>query len=348
MVLITSATSGVGVAIIDALRGRRESLQIIGLSTDVSGQFPDEFNIFLQSPPTNDSSFAKFVEETCLRYGVELVIAGRDDDVVALGELHDNPDSLVTIQSGPGWLVKIFRDKYLAHNWCKSHQIEFAETITTDSPKFKEELDSLISRKGFPFVLKPREGDGSRGVKLILNSKHLEKAIVLPNHVIQEFIGTLPSGNLEPDLTFGIPLFWNFPEIVQATIVFVMDNEKRNGEFFTCEVKHNQGVVQMVSIIDDVGLNDLGSRILEQLFLENFQGICSFSVLQEVGGGWKTIEINPRFTGGTAIRMLLGFDEVAKTLNMLLGQDQVVPPAVLPRIYNQVNRKMRDLFPDVY
>ena len=98
IILITSATSGVGLAVIDSLQGRRKSLRIIGVSTDLSGQFPHEFDFFLQSPPTDSKDYAEFIEEICVKWNVDLVLTGRDDDLIALGQLHDNPNSPVIMQ----------------------------------------------------------------------------------------------------------------------------------------------------------------------------------------------------------------------------------------------------------
>jgi len=161
-ILITSATSGVGLAVIDSLQGRRKSLRIIGVSTDLSGQFPHEFDLFMQSPPTHSKDYTEFIEEICVKWNVDLVLTGRDDDLIALGQLHDNPNSPVTMQSGPAALVETFRDKYLAYKWCKERNLEFADTLSTDSLNLIEDVEGLIARNGFPLVLKPRTGDGSR------------------------------------------------------------------------------------------------------------------------------------------------------------------------------------------
>jgi len=345
IILITSATSGVGLAVIDSLQGRRKSLRIIGVSTDLSGQFPHEFDLFLQSPPTDSKDYAEFIEEICVKWNVDLVLTGRDDDLIALGQLQDNPNSPVIMQSGPAALVEIFRDKYLAYKWCKERNLEFADTLSTDSLNLTEDVEGLITRNGFPLVLKPRTGDGSRGVNILRNRRDLAGALMMPNHVIQGFIGPIPPGKLEPALDVGIPLFWNFPELVQGVVVLITDNIKHVGEFFTCEVTHTQGVVQKMWSLDDPKLNEFGTRVLRELISAGFHGICGFSVMKGTDGSWQTIEINSRFTGGTAGRLLLGFDEVAKTLNMFFGRELVSPLPPQLKVWNHINRSPRDLVP---
>ena len=345
--LITSATSGVGIAIIDSLRDRRKSIRIIGASTDLSGQFPLEFDLCVQSPPTESPDYANFIEDLCTKWKVNLVLTGRDDDLVALANLHDNPKSPVVVQSGPGELIKTFRDKYLAYKWCKERNLEFADTVSTDSLKLKEEMDALIARNGFPLVLKPRLGDGSRGVSILRDQTDLSKALILRGHVIQAFVGPIPMGTLEPDLDLGVPLFWNFPELLQGAVTFIINSKKRTGEFFTCEVTHNQGVVKKMWNLDDAKLNEFGSRVLKELISADFHGICGFSVMKRVDGSWQTIEINSRFTGGTACRAILGFDEVAKIFNLFFGRKlaPLLPASI--RTLNQINRSARDLVPSI-
>ena len=345
-ILITSATSGVGIALLDSLRGRRKSLYIIGVSTDFTAPFTHEFDLFLKSPSTFSADFPQFIEDVCLRYQVKLVITGRDDDLSVLGEFHDNPNSPIVLQSGPGWLVNIFRDKYLAHNWCKERNIEFAPSVSTDDPLLKEKLNSLIAESGFPLILKPRRGDGSRGVFVLRDSEDVANAINLSDHVIQSFMGTIPSDKLEPDLDFGIPLFWNFPELRQGVIVFVIDKRKGTGEFFTCEALHSQGVVRSIRTLNDPDLINLGSRILRELVSVGFHGICGFSVMKTNKEIWHTIEINSRFTGGTSSRKLLGFDEVAKTLNLFFPRKIVKPLSKKSLVWQQISRMPRDLTPN--
>jgi hypothetical protein len=346
-ILITSATSGVGLAVIDSLRGRRKSLRIIGVGTDLSGQFPLEFDLFIESPPTDSKDFPKFVENICMKWNVDLLLTGRDDDLLALGQLHDNPNSPVILQSGPGVLVEIFRDKYRAYEWCKERNLEFADTLSTDSLHLNEDAEGLVVRNGFPLVLKPRSGDGSRGVRVLRNRSDLARALMLEDHVIQGFLGPIPPGELEPELDLGIPLFWNFPELAQGVVVLITDNVKETGEFFTCEVTHIQGVVRKMWVLDDPKLNEFGARILSELISAGFHGICGFSVMKGVDGSWQIIEINSRFTGGTAGRVLLGFDEVAKTLNMFFGRELISPLPIQPKTLNQIHRSPRDLIPGI-
>jgi len=346
-ILITSATSGVGLAVIDSLRGRRKSLRIIGVGTDLSGQFPLEFDLFIKSPPTDSKNFLEFVENICIKWNVDLVLTGRDDDLLALGQLHDNPNSPVILQCGPGVLVETFRDKYRAYEWCKERNLEFADTLSTDSLYSNEDSERFITRNGFPLVLKPRRGDGSRGVRIIRNRRDLAGALMLENHVIQGFLGPIPPGELEPELDLGIPLFWNFPELVQGSVALITDNIKKTGEFFTCGVTHIQGVVRKMWVLDDPKLNEFSTRILKELITADFHGICSFSVMKGLDGSWQIIEINSRFTGGTASRVILGFDEVAKTLNMFFGRDIILPLPTHLKAPDQIHRNPRDLLPGI-
>lgn len=342
--LITSATSGVGLAVIDALRNRRSELKIIGISTEPFEQLKSEFDLVFKSPSTGSESFPNFIEDICKSEKVDLVIAGRDDDLIALADCHDDPQSAIRIQSGPGSILKHFRDKYSAYEWCKERNIEFAESITTDSSHTTEELRKLLEVSGgFPLVLKPRSGDGSRGVHILRDEEDLRNAIQLDNHIIQEFVGEAPSENIEPNLKFGVPLFWNFPELEQGVIVLVVDRKKGTGETFTCVATHSQGVVNKMWRRDDPFLSGLANKILKVLLAEGFDGICNFSAMKAVDGTWKVIEINSRFSGGTSSRLLLGFDEVGKVLANFLGLELQDLSRYNSETTLLVNRKARDI-----
>jgi carbamoyl-phosphate synthase large subunit len=342
--LITSATSGVGLAVIDALRNRRSGIRIIGISTEPFAAVRSEFDLAINCPSTESQAFPEFVENICKSEKVDLVIAGRDDDLMALADRNDDQQSRIRLQSGPGSLLTLFRDKYRAYEWCKEHSIEFAESITTDSPQVEKELDRLISISGgYPLVLKPRCGDGSRGVHILRDEEDLRCAILLDNHIIQEFVGNTPPGNVEPNLKFGVPLFWNFPELLQGVIVLIVNRQARTGESFTCIASHSQGVVNKLWRTEDTFLTELANKILKELLAEGFEGICNFSAMKSVDGTWKVIEINSRFTGGTAGRLLLGFDEVGKVLSNFLDLELRSTSRDSSEVNNLIYRKTRDI-----
>ncbi len=342
--LITSATSGVGLAVIDSLRNRRSKIRIIGISTEPFAAVRPEFDLAIKCPSVESQEFTEFVENICKSEKVDLVIAGRDDDLVALADKNDIQQSRVRLQSGPGSILKLFRDKYRAYEWCKEHAIEFAESVSTDSSQIKKELDRLISiSDGYPLVLKPRCGDGSRGVHILRDEEDLRNAILLDNHIIQEFVGTPPPGNVEPNLKFGVPLFWNFQELEQGVIILIVNSKARTGESFVCIASHSQGVVTKLWRTEDTCLSELANKILKKLLAIGFEGICNFSAMKSVDGTWKVIEINSRFTGGTAGRLLLGFDEVGKVLSNFLGLELRSASRKSSEVNKLIYRKTRDI-----
>ncbi len=170
---MTSATSGVGLAVIDSLRNRRKDLRIIGVSTETFGQLRFEFDEVFCSPITDSVEFPPFIESLCQSKGVDLVIAGRDDDLRKLLNICD----------------------------------------------------------GFPLIVKPRCGDGSRGVAIVRDEEDLLNSMQLKEHIIQEFVGKIQTEKTEPNLKFGVPLFWNFPELEQGVIVLIVDSHNQTGEF---------------------------------------------------------------------------------------------------------------------
>jgi len=343
-ILVTSATSGVGLAVVDSLRNRRINLRVIGVSTEPFGGLDSEFDLVFESPSTESMEFPNFVENLCQSEKVDLVIAGRDDDLLALANCHDNPESVVKLQSGPGSMLRLFRDKFFAYEWCKEHSIDFAASLDIDSFQANANLTEFLRDfDRFPLVLKPRCGDGSRGVHILRNQNDLQNALKLNNHVIQEFVGEIPAGNIEPNLNLGVPLFWNFPELEQGVIVLIVDSKKRSGESFTCVATHSQGVVNKMWREDDPALSGLADRILRELIDEGFDGICNFSAMKASDGTWKVIEINPRFTGGTAGRLLLGFDEVGKLLVNSLGVELQSSSTGSSEDRQLVTRKVRDI-----
>ena len=144
-----------------------------------------------------------------------------------------------------------------------------------------------------PLIAKPRAGSGSIGVRVLHTPAQVAATLAQPGMVIQPFLD--PPPQLSPDLTLGTPLFWEVECNAEYGVQALIGPHGEVGPWFCFVASHKSG---------------RNARRSAQ--------------------GWQLIEINPRFSGGTSGRYLLGFDEVGWVLNTWLGAGTVPPgPAVL-------------------
>ena len=352
-ILLTSVGSGVGRSLLRTLENRRENLVIVGLNSQAHENLYS-CDLGLQSPETKSKEFIPFIQNVVLEHDVNLVIPCRDDDTVELSFAHDDTHSRICMPSGSGEVIRKFRDKWTSFLFAREIKLGFCDTACTDEETVVTSVKEILNKHGYPLIVKPRFGDGSRGVKLIRTADELSSCLVQPHLVIQPFL-VEPSFEWQgPDLSDGVPLFWNLEPIRQGAIQIVISPKGDDDYVFCHFVTHNQGFPEIVERSDNVGLNRFAMHALDTLKTIGWRGVLNISLMSKNANDWEPIEFNARFTGSTSSRYLMGFDEVGIVLNQWLGSG-TIPISHFPdrnRIslsmqehfsyYNHVTHLMRD------
>ncbi len=336
--LLTSAGSLVGRCLMDVLRGRRDGLVLVGADLAPQGVTASECDLTHPLPATDDPRFTAAVEQLCLDDDIDLVIPCRDPDALVLARANDDPASPVRTASPPEPLVAMTRDKWLTHEWCRQRGIPFAPSVCTDVSS-ADDVDSLVAAWGYPLVAKPRGGSGSLGVRVLTGPEHLAAARELPGYLIQPFLDPPPPAALELDLAAGLPLFWEIPVHATPALTIVIGPDGTAMQPLCFAADQRLGRVEAVQRLDDPALADFAA-VMSRAFQEaGWRGPLSMP-LRRGPDGWYIIELNPRFSGGTSGRLLLGFDEVRWVVNRWLGWDAV--PAWTGRPTGRVQRLLQD------
>jgi carbamoyl-phosphate synthase large subunit len=338
--LLTSAGSGVARCILDALAGRRDHVWLIGADSNRDAPALRECDEALALPSTDDPTFAQVVADVCRDRAVDLVLPGRDPDALLLAQAADDPDSSVRMPAAPAPLVAMTRDKWATYRWCVEHGIEFADSVATDLPDAAELAALLVARHGFPLVSKPRTGSASLGVTVILHEQQLAVALSRPRMLLQPFLSPPPAGALQLDTSAGVPLFWEVPCLDEPGVMGLIGPDGEIGPHLCFTGSHRIGRTENLLRLDDPDLEAFAVRTLERIRDEGWRGPINLQV-RRGRDGWRIIEINPRFTGGTSSRLHLGLDEVRWIVGRWLGKD-VIPPWPHPPV-SRVDKYMREM-----
>lgn len=321
-VLLTSAGSLLGRSIMDSLKDRRDGLVLIAGDADPSAPALDECDEGVVLPSSDAPDFGAVVDELCRERGIDLVIPGRDPDVVALSALSDDPESAVRVLGPSSHLVRQARDKWLTAQWCAEAGIPFAPTVCTDSPDIDAELEELIGEWGLPLVCKPRDGSGSLGVTILTTPGQVSVAAKRPGFVIQPYLDPPLPARLEIDQSAGVPLFWEVPT-TEPLVAGAIGPDGELGPMVCCEVDHRLGRVERVRLRHDPALLEFGELVVGRAVEAGWRGPVNFPC--RIGpDGLMAIELNARFTGSSSSRLMLGQDEVRWLVNRWLSAD-VIP-----------------------
>jgi carbamoyl-phosphate synthase large subunit len=187
--------------------------------------------------------------------------------------------------------------------------------VPTIIPESEEVVERFAQIHGFPLLAKPRFGFASRGVSLILNRDQLASVIGNTSLLLQRYIGCpqAVSDYMEASRSAGIPLFNSFESTKYSFQAMIGNAGEVLGQFAT-EHQMSQGVSQRVAKNHDADGLALGIKCAEAFAAAGWRGPINVQCQRTPDGELLAYEFNGRFTGATAARMMLGYDEMAVAL----------------------------------
>jgi hypothetical protein len=314
-ILLLSGGSLVGQNVAASLAHRRASIHLAAASSTADEPILyDCDSVYLTPEVRRDPQAytARFrdVLENC---APDLVIPCRDDDVSFLAtEREAVPAMARRFLCGNAAVAEAMLDKLESARFSRRHGLPFAPTLAVSGDV--DAAQRFAARNGWPIIAKPRQGYGSRGVRFILDSAQLARVCVQPDLVLQRYCGDAQAVRRFANETAerGLPLFHSLEDTkvsIQASIapdgkvtaVFASGNTMRFGRS------------ERVQRIDDPALLDNGRRWAAAFAGAGWRGPVNIQCHRD-GDVITIYEYNGRFTGATAARRLLGFDEVGMAL----------------------------------
>lgn len=308
-VLVTGVGGGGnGEQLVKSLRLASLPLRVIGtdLSADIASQSGSD--VCLALPRANSADYVEKLLDVCNRERVDVLLPGSEPELrVIAAHAEEIRQHVKLLAVNDEKLISICSDKFATNR--------FLEANGFVSPRswLIAGLDDLAEVEGFPLIAKPVTGGGSQNVYLIQNQDelHLISGFLLryfDSILLQEYVG-----HVSEEYTVGV-LFDGEGRLINSIalnrfILSSLSNRLRVpnrtgrselGETLAISSGVSQGRVDAFDIVRDqcerVGLA-LGAR-----YAINVQ--CRVSQ-----GKVMIFEINPRFSGTSSIRAMLGFNE---------------------------------------
>jgi carbamoyl-phosphate synthase large subunit len=304
-VLITGiGGAAVGGQVLKALTMTENPYHIVGVNMSPYSYDLFEVDASYLVPSASSSSYIPMLKKICLKEKVEVLIPGSEQELL---EISRNRQGFLEIGvfpiASPQKVIEICMDKWKTFHFLKSNGFNHPKTVLIEKESDISEVDF------YPAVIKPaRSSSGSRNVFLAQNdeeagffARFLRKQGSPP--LVQEYVGscdeeysvsvlTLPSGEIVGSI---------------ALRRFLIGMSRRD------------------SVMSYKGLEDLAiSTSFSQGEIKDFREIREYSeaIATKLGvhgpvniqgrntkNGFFPFEINPRFSGGTSIRALVGFNE---------------------------------------
>ncbi len=301
-ILVSGASGIVGYGILRSLRMSRQQIRLIG-TTIYNDSIAQGFcDIFELAPPTNDRGYIDWLLDVIQRYDIDLIIPGIEVDMHKWAEsisFLERSSSRVLLNNIK--LISLVKDKWVFYEELRRLGVPWA-IETTLIPDY----DFLVKKFGLPFLLKPREGYGSKGIATIDNKDVFlqYKEDVGRKLMVQPIIG-----NVNEEYT--VSAFCDGKGEVCASMT-LRRKLSRDGFTEKAEVASLVGVDEVLSVL---------SKSFKPLGPTNFQ-------FRVHNGSLKLLEINPRISSATSIRAAFGYNESLMAVKYYLENIRPKQPVV--------------------
>lgn len=318
--LVTGVGDTVGQAVVKAARAARHPVRIVGTDADPWAAGFSWVDVAARLPRCDDAdAYLSGLVALCRREGVQLVLPGSEPELLLLA---DNADLVrratgAALVAGRPELLRTALDKWETCRFLAAHGLRhpaFARLEDVD------EVGRLLDEVGLPLLAKPRRGSGSRGVVIVRSQDDIESTrhLGVP-FVLQELLGSA-------DEEYSVET-WTCQDGSLVGPVSYRREQLSAGDTYSARV----GTHPEVEAEGRAVAAALGSA-----------GPCNVQ-LRMTDRGPVTFEINPRFSGGVAMRAHFGFNEV----EMAVGERVLARPVPRPTLTSgHVRRFWGELYRD--
>lgn len=316
---------GLGEQIIKALRLASTKYVIVGgdMSPLSKGLMVVDYPYLL--PPATNPRYIDCIFEICKRHSIKAIFLGSEPE---LKEFSKNREKFqragIFLPINPESVISICMDKFKTMEILSQNGISVPQTIAVRSMKDVERINFL------PAVLKPSVGgSGSVDVLLVQTREELNafSHYLLSQYsefIAQEYVGTPDSEytvgilcSMEGEFLNSIAVKRNIIEGLSNRIkVPNRTGDERYGPFLTISSGISQG---------QIGHFPEVTRPCEEIAsLLGCHGVCNIQC-RVVNGKVIVFEINPRFSGTTSFRAMVGYNEPDVLIRRHLLNERIVP-----------------------
>jgi carbamoyl-phosphate synthase large subunit len=302
-ITVTGAGSLFGQGILKSLRDERSRLEMCIQGIDY---FPDAFGFRycdavdtlpdLLSHDIDEDDWYEILVQKVSQFGSALLFVGVDFELLPLSkrqnEFFERTGCKIIISSQN--VIEICKDKLRTIKFLQNHGVDVPKSCDGSL-----DFESTVETLGLPFILKPRFGSRSRGVSLIRSQQDLAFNLPLCKEpMLQEY---LPDKGME--YSCGVLSIRN-----RVPIVSPLRRELRDGNTWSAVSSHedtpiNRSIIAYCKRISEVLKSD-GPINIQCRIKDNTPYV---------------FEINPRFSGTTYFRTLLGINEPLRIVQAYLG-----------------------------
>jgi carbamoyl-phosphate synthase large subunit len=294
-VLVTAVGGDLGQGLVKALRLSTDPIQVLGCDSDTTGvgsAFVDSYHVVPLAK--NVAEYVEALDTLCRQLNIDAVIPGCEPEIAVLSRLNLPSETPIVCQKHQ-W-VDQYGDKFRCMQ-SLSNTVELAPFADGND---RDAVQNVVSKTGFPVVIKARSSSGSRTLRIARNMRELEAFIAqVPSSVVQAYLDDTGG-----EFSVGM---------------FACDN-------FTTFISYRRelgpvGCTWFAETSDDAEVLDYARRVANATHLK---GSANLQV-RKTSRGVRLLEINPRFSSLVAARAACEFRDVEWSIRLTLGLKLTLP-----------------------
>lgn len=288
-ILVSGASGIVGYGILRSLLKNKEQYTLIGTTiyTDsIASAFCDIFELAV---PTNSENYFEWLFSIIKKYKIDMIIPSIEADMYLWNENRKQIESTGTlVLLNNRQLINLCQDKWNFYTRLQPMIHEYLIPTTDDLSK---------NIFGYPYILKPKKGFGSKGIIRIQNEEDYQKYKdkITKDLIMQPIIGT---------------------DEEEYTVSAFYDKEHNLIDYLPLKRKlSSNGYTESAEVV-----NYDFSNILEKIAsIVKPLGPTNFQFRLDKNNNMKLLEINPRISSSTSIRASLGYNESQMSIDYFLN-----------------------------
>ncbi|MEJ7642639.1 MAG: ATP-grasp domain-containing protein [Candidatus Nitrosocosmicus sp.] len=253
---------------------------------DSAGLFRvDKFSI-IDKPKSG--GYVDSIVNICSKNNIDIVFACSDDELIKLSNNKKiiETDTPAKILTNPHDVIETCRDKYKTFEFLKDNNLNYVPSC------LETESEGFIKEYGFPLIVKPCEGSGSKLMFVVNDDNELNYAIASIKKtgwrpLIQKYLK-----NDNQEFTTGITIAKNGKQIMSSIVIKKI-------------LKHGQTYKAIIDNFPEI-------KKVSESVAEKIGGIGALNIqlrIDEDDNKAKIIEINPRFSASCPMRTIAGINE---------------------------------------
>ena len=288
-VLVTGAGGPAAVSFMNAVADSGVRIWAVDIDPYAAGLYLTEPGRSALVPRGDADDFVDHVLELCRRWSIDVLVPTVDVEMLPIVRRSgDFAGSGTTILAPSVHTLETCLDKWTLIEHCRG-AAELPATVVFDESFEPTEVS-------WPAVAKPRQGSGSRGVRLVSSVAGLGDLPRDGSYIVQQLL---------PGIEHSLDVLG----YRDGTIVAVVPRTR---------LKVDSGIAVAGSVEVDDTLMDYGFRIAKAVSLTS---VANVQVKQDEHGEPRLLEVNPRFPGSMPLTVASGVNMPLLALADALGHD---------------------------